>query len=196
MTEAQVVDAHDDTRIDIGAAELAIAHHDAITRLYDEVFLRPPFAFTDGASAEHDAGLARMRALFGFGIAVATHRGALVAFGYGYPLPVDHRWWEGFPAPLPRAFTREWPGRTFTIEDLAVDARYRRDGVARRLLAALLDSRDEERAVLSVQPTAAAAHVFYDATGWHKLGRKGPMPGVVPSHWDIYTKELRERPRS
>ncbi|PSK95729.1 acetyltransferase (GNAT) family protein [Murinocardiopsis flavida] len=191
MAETPKADATDSISVHIGAAELAVVHHNGIRRLYDEAFLRPPFAYTEGARAEHEAGLARLRAIRGFGIAVAVLRGEPVGFAYGFPLPVDHQWWDGFPTPLPRAFTREWPGRTLTIEDLAVDSRYRRSGVARRLLAALLDSRGEERAVLSVQPAAEAAHAFYRATGWHKVGRKGPIPGIVPPYWDIYTTNMR-----
>ncbi|GAB3214098.1 GNAT family N-acetyltransferase [Marinactinospora thermotolerans] len=174
----------------VGAGDLAARYHAEIRHLYDEVFLRPPFLFQDGAAEAHEAELLRLRADATFTVAVGSAGARIAGFAYGHRLPVDHRWWGRFPTPLDEELTREWEGRTFAVVDLAVRPGLRRRGWATRLLGALLASRDEERAVLSVQPDATAAHALYLRTGWRLVGRKGPIPGTVPPYWDIYLREL------
>ncbi|WP_430789143.1 hypothetical protein [Actinoplanes sp. G11-F43] len=43
----------DEITIDVGHAELAAAHLDAICTVYDEVFSRPPFFWRDDESVLH-----------------------------------------------------------------------------------------------------------------------------------------------
>ncbi|MEU6034700.1 GNAT family N-acetyltransferase [Actinomadura sp. NPDC047616] len=182
-----------DSRVSVrvGGRDLAVACHDAIRTLHDDVFLRPPFEYAPTAPQDHDATLREIREDPTFGIAVAgTGPDDLVGFAYGHRLPPDHRWWTRFPEPLPDDIVAEWEGRTFALIDLAVAARWRRRGIGRRLVETLLTSRDEERAVLSVQPSASAAHALYEETGWRLVGRKGPIPGVIPPYWDIYLRPL------
>ena len=125
-----------------------------------------------------------------FRAVVAARAERVVGFVYGYSLPTDHGWWNDFPGELPADLTQEWAGRTFAVIDLAVDSDIRKQGVGRQLLAELFHHRPEQRAVLSVQPTATAAHGFYARLGWTLVGRKGPMRGVDPPCWDIYLRPI------
>jgi ribosomal protein S18 acetylase RimI-like enzyme len=170
----------------LGGGDLAGALHGQICELYDAVFSQPPFAWTANGSQEHAQELAALRTDPTFGLAIAMLGDQLVGFAYGVRLPVNHRWWTGFPEPLPDGLTREWEARTFALIDFAVYRGHRGRGLGRRLLELLLGSRSEERTILSVQPTATATQAIYRHLGWQHLGRKGPLDGVTPAYWDIY----------
>ncbi|MEU2176843.1 GNAT family N-acetyltransferase, partial [Nocardia sp. NPDC019219] len=103
----------------------------------------------------------------------------------------ERRQWDGFQQPVSPDVTREWPGRTFAVIDLAVQKSARRLGIGRRLLDTLLDSRSEQRATLAVQPQAEDTHAFYRAIGgWHLVGRQD-TPASVSPEFDVYIRELR-----
>lgn len=125
-----------------------------------------------------------------FEMTVAFDGPEVAGFAYGHRLPVNHGWWSGFPKPLPAEFTREWEGRTFTLVDFVVSARFRGTGIGRKLHDLLLRRRPEERAVLSVQPAAIETQQIYEHMGWAKVGRKGPIEGVQPPYWDIFVLSL------
>lgn len=176
--------------IEVGGACLAEQHHSDLRSLYDRVFSAPPFVWSDDGPAGHDASLTELRTDPTFGIAVARRGGEVIGFAYGHRLPVDHKWWADFPDPLPSDVTAEWPGRTFALDDFAVAPGERGRGIGLAVLSALLDTREEHRAVLSVQPTAVRAHEFYRRTGWNCLGLKGPVPGATPPSWLIFVRDL------
>jgi ribosomal protein S18 acetylase RimI-like enzyme len=165
-----------------------------ICTLYDQVFSQPPFRWTDEESQHHREMLSSLRTEPTFGIATAEADGQLVGFAYGYQLPPDTRWWQNFLEPVPGDLAREWPGRTFALIDLAVDQPWRGQGLGRNLTEMLLASRAEQRATLSVQPTAADTQAFYLHLGWHKVGRKQMPPGVVSPFFDVYVVELQPQP--
>jgi ribosomal protein S18 acetylase RimI-like enzyme len=92
---------------------------------------------------------------------------------------------------VPAEVTREWSGRTFAVIDLAVELSARQQGIGRRLLDTLLDSRPEQRATLAVQPQAEGSHAFYRAVGgWHLVGRQD-TPALVSPQFDIYIRALK-----
>lgn len=183
----------DGIAMESGGGPLAERHHEAVCRLYDAVFSRPPFAWNEAESRRHADMLIGMREEAGFGLALAT--GAdLVGFAYGLTLPVDHRWWTGFARPLPATVTAERPGRTFALVDLAVAESHRGRGLGRSLVETLLAGRGEERAVLTVQPTALRTQAFYRHLGWRFLGRRGPFDQAVSRYWDCYTMDLAPGP--
>lgn len=165
-------------------------HLDGISRLYVATFSASPFVWSGADEHEHRAMLARIRRDPTFDMAMALHAGTVIGFAYGHRLPADHGWWNDFPTALPPDLTAEWDGRTFALVDLAVEASWRRLGVGDRLLGLLLGRRTEERAILSVQPTAVDAQTFYRRLGWCRVGRKGPMPDVHPPYWDIFVRTL------
>jgi ribosomal protein S18 acetylase RimI-like enzyme len=175
----------------VGGRATAEENHEEICRLYDATFSVKPFVWIEPESAEHSANLVRLREELTFGIALSMIGGRLAGFAYGYRLPVDHGWWDGFPQPLDADVTAEWEGRTFALIDLAVEASYRGQGVGKQLISLLLRGRSEERAVLSVQPVAVRTQEIYRHLGWRKVGRKGPLDDALTPYWDIYLRSLQ-----
>lgn len=185
-----------DITLERGGPELAAAHRAAVCRMQHQVFSSPPFVASATSVQEYETAFDGYLRCPGFGISLALSRGQVVGFAYGHRLPPNHRWWGGFLIDIPKHLSTEWEGRTCTVVDLAVADSFRRGGIGRALVDSLLSTRHEERALLSVQPTASAAHAFYRATGWELIGRKGPIPGVVPPYWDIYLRPVRPAPHS
>lgn len=169
---------------------VAKKYHDEICSLYDATFSVDPFVWSEQDSTGHREMLVDIRRDPTFGIAIAKSGGKVIAFAYGHRLPVDHGWWDGFSSVLPPSITTEWEGRTFALIDFAVDKLWRGKGIGRRVLNFLLEERQEERAVLSVQPTAVETEQIYIHLGWRKVGQKGPIAGVTPPHWDIFFRTL------
>ncbi|MCP9949873.1 GNAT family N-acetyltransferase [Actinomadura madurae] len=169
-----------------GAAKLAEKHFSSICQIHDAVFSQPPFAWVSRMSDENADYLRRLMADPTFGLVLAEHGGGLVGYAFGHRLPIDHGWWTDFTEPLPEDLTAEWQGRTFALISLALLPRWRGRGLGERVVRHLLADRDEERAILSVQPTALATQGFYRHLGWREVGRKGPLQGVVPPYWDIF----------
>ncbi len=166
----------------------------AICTIHDEIFLQAPFAWTPDTSRENAEDLRRLTEDPTFGVVVAHHDSELIGYAYGHRLPTDHGWWRAIPEPLPSEFTDEWDGRTFTLTSLAVLPDQRGRGIGKQLINHLLATRTEERAVLSVQPTALGTQSIYRHLGWRQVGRNGPLPGVTPPHWDVYVLECLPRP--
>lgn len=107
----------------------------------------------------------------GFALAEARHGEYLVGYASGMPLRPSTSWWRGLTTPLPEDVTTEHTGRTFAVTELLVRAAWRRQGIGRELHELLLDGRGEERATLTVPPTAAAAQAAFRAWGWRKIAR-------------------------
>ncbi|WP_169811063.1 GNAT family N-acetyltransferase [Nocardia amamiensis] len=181
---------NDATSVRLGTADDVRHHFDGICELYDEAFSAPPFVWPVDESQRHRQMLTKMIALQGFGIALAESGDTLVGFVYGDTLTTNTGWWDGFQQPVHPDVTREWPGRTFAVIDLAVQKSARRHGIGRRLLDTLLDSRPEQRVTLAVQPQAEDSHAFYRAIGgWRLVGRQ-TTPVFVSPEFDIYVREL------
>jgi ribosomal protein S18 acetylase RimI-like enzyme len=169
-----------------GGVDVVREHFEVLCALYVETFSQPPFHWPDDGPESHEAALVELMGVSTFEAVLAFDDRVLVGFAYGRRLPVDHRWWDGIDRPVPGEAVVEWEGRTFAVVDLAVAARWRGHRVGRMLVETLLSRRVEERFLLTVQPTAARAQAFYVHLGWQLVGRKGPITGVVPSHWDLY----------
>ncbi|MGW1888961.1 N-acetyltransferase family protein [Streptomyces sp. NPDC002004] len=173
-----------------GGPDLASAWFSRICGVHDDVFSREPFAWVPEMSPQHEKELSGLANNPGFKVVVVRRGDHLIGYIYGHPLAVNHGWWHDFLEPLPVEFVREWNGRTFAAISMGVRPEWRGRGLGRRLMDALLDGRQEQRAVLSVQPTALSTQEFYRHLGWRTVGRKGPLAGVTPPFWDIYVREL------
>jgi ribosomal protein S18 acetylase RimI-like enzyme len=65
------------------------------------------------------------------------------------------------------------------VADLLVRAAWRRQGVGRALHDLVLSNRPEERATLTVLPTATAAQHAFRSWGWRKVARtRNSHPGT------------------
>jgi ribosomal protein S18 acetylase RimI-like enzyme len=122
-----------------------------------------------------DDGFARrflvLRRQPGFVLAEARHGGYLVGYAFGMPLRPSTSWWRQLTTPLPEGVTTEHPGRTFALVELAVRPSWRRQGIAATLHDLILEDRPEERATLTVPPTATPAQQAFRKWGWRKVAR-------------------------
>jgi ribosomal protein S18 acetylase RimI-like enzyme len=154
----------------------AAAHAAGLQALHAEVYADPPYGRNDDAAF---AGRFRVqRRQPGFVLAEARHGGYLVGYAAGMPLRPSTSWWRDLTTPLPDEVTAEHPGRTFALTELLVRASWRRQGIAQTLHDLILGSRPEERATLTVLPTAAPAQNAFQKWGWRKVARtRDPHPG-------------------
>ena len=142
----------------------AAAHADELRALHAEVYGRDE----DGSFAGRFRVARRQP---GFVLAEARHGGYLVGYAFGMPLRPSTSWWRHLTAPLPEEVTSERPGRTFALAELLVRASWRRQGIAGALHDLILADRSEERATLTVRPTATAAQQAFRKWGWRKVAR-------------------------
>lgn len=109
-------------------------------------------------------------------------------------LEPDTQWWSDTTELLPTDVVTEWEGRTFAVIDLAVRQKDRRRGIGRTLLEVLLNSRNEERATLTVQPVAVDTKEFYEHLGWQRIGTTKAMTGAVAPYFDLYLLPFHSKP--
>jgi GNAT superfamily N-acetyltransferase len=95
---------------------------------------------------------------------------------FGYPLPTGARWWQGLASDVPEGFTDEDGRRTFALTELMVRPDRQRQGIARTLHDALMNSRSERRATLLVRADNTAARTAYTNWGWHTAAKLQPFP--------------------
>jgi GNAT superfamily N-acetyltransferase len=107
----------------------------------------------------------------GFVLAAARHGEFLVGYAYGAPLRQATSWWRDLTIPLPEDVTKEYPGRTFALMELAVRPAWRRQGIGSDLHDLLLADRREERATTVVPPDSTAARQAFQNWGWTRIAR-------------------------
>jgi ribosomal protein S18 acetylase RimI-like enzyme len=154
---------------------------EVILDCYREVYAEAPYCEGPGEVEAFAKTWPGRRSAPGFRLAVARDRGRVVGFTFGHLLAARTRWWEGALEPLDLD-TTEWEGRTFAVIELAVRRPYRRQGLAGRLLDALLLGVDAERVTLLVRVAedAAPARALYAKLGYRKVGRVQPFPPDGP----------------
>jgi GNAT superfamily N-acetyltransferase len=175
--------------IEIGGAELALPLLEPICAVYDEVFSAPPFFWREDESELHRQRLLRLLDDSTFGVAVARASDELVGFAYGFSVPPETKRWAGLLEPVSVQVTSEWPGRTFLLFDYAVLSPRRGQGIGRKLHDALLGSRGEERATLTVQPTAGDTKRIYEHWGWWQVGQVEGGPMAAAPVFDVYLRD-------
>jgi hypothetical protein len=178
-----------DARIEIGGAALARPLLEPICALYDEVFSAPPFFWREDESELHRQRLLRLLDDPTFGIAVAQAGGELAGFAYGFGVPPDTTRWDGLIGEASSELVAEWPARTFLLFDYGVQVTWRGRGVGRKLHDGLLGSRDEERATLTVQPTAKDTKAIYEHWGWRQVGQVDGGPTAAAPVFDVYVRD-------
>jgi GNAT superfamily N-acetyltransferase len=176
-----------DVRVETGGVALARPLLDPLCALYDDVFSAPPFFWREDESELHRQRLLRLLDDPTFGIAVAQAGDELV--GYGFSVPPDTKRWSGLLEPVSVQVTSEWAGRTFLLFDYGVQASRRGQGIGRKLHDRLLGSRDEERATLTVQPTARDTKAIYEHWGWWRVGQVEGGPQAAAPLFDVYLRD-------
>jgi len=167
----------------------AAAHNAELTALHAEVYGEPPYQ-RDADVAQFGRRFSVQRRQPGFVLAEARHGGYLIGYAAGMPLRPSTDWWRQLTTRLPEQVTAEHPGRTFAVTDLLVRASWRRQGLGTALHDLVLAGRPEERATLTVLPTATAAQRAFRAWGWQKAARtRGPQPDAP-----VYDVLLRPLP--
>lgn len=146
---------------------------DTVQRLYEAVFTEPPYMesrqdFDDFA----EMWPARARQP-GFRLVIASDPHP-IGMAFGRTLPADSGWWSGLLDDAPAELVKEWPGRSFGINEIAVLPEHRRRGAARAMHDRLLHDAGVERAVLLVRPEAAAAQAVYARWGYQLVGKVRP----------------------
>ena len=173
----------------VGRADLVSPLIDRVCTLYDEVFSAPPFFWRDDESQLHRDRLGRLLRDESFGAATASAGVELVGFAYGFTVPATTTRWAGLREPVAPAVATEWPGRTFLLFDFAVHPSWRGRGVGRHLHDLLLGSRAEERATLTVQPTAEDTKRLYRRWGWRQVGQiDGDATAAAPV-FDVFLRD-------
>jgi GNAT superfamily N-acetyltransferase len=151
-------------------------HADELRALHAEVFAGP--GGRDEEAARFAERFRVQRRQPGYVLAEARRGGYLIGYAAGFPLRPSTSWWRNLTAPLPDEVTAEHPGRTFAVVDLLVRAPWRRQGIGAALHGLVLATRPEERATLTVAPSATPAQHAFRAWGWRKVARtRDPGPG-------------------
>jgi GNAT superfamily N-acetyltransferase len=162
--------------------------------LHAEVYADPPFERQDDAVLFAERFRVQRRQP-GFVLAAAHRGGYLVGYVAGMPLRPSTSWWRDLTTPLPADVTAEYPGRTFALVEMLVRASWRRQGIGRALHELILQDRREERATLTVLPTATAAQSAFQSWGWSKVGRtRAADPGSPLLDVLVVTLPVRDQP--
>ena len=155
----------------------AAAHADELQVLHVEVYADPPYLRAHDAAVFADRFRIQRRQP-GFVLAEARHGCYLVGYAAGMPLRPSTSWWRELTTPLPVDVITEHPGRTFALVELVVRASWRRHGIGQTLHDLILADRPEERATLTLLPTATPAQNAFATWGWRKIARtRDPGPG-------------------
>ncbi len=182
--------------VELVDATLAGRRLEPICELYDEVFSQPPFLWLDDESELHRERLIGLLQDPTFGLVIARAGDELIGFGYGFSLAPDTTRWQRLDRSLPEDVAAEWPGRTFVLFDYAVRRTHRGQGIGRLVHDQLLGSRSEERATLTVQPTALDTKRVYEHLGWRKLGQMEGGPGAAAPVFDVFLRDRLDDLRS
>ena len=176
------VDCHSLT----GAAALSAI--DVVQEIYADIYAEPPYCEGPADVKEFVEGWPRRVGQAGFRLVLARCGDGLAGFTFGHQLLPGTHWWKGATTHFPDDLTKEFPGRTFVIIELAVRKECRRRGVGRALHDALLSEKTEERVTLLARPEAEPAQRAYRSWGYRHVGQIRPFPGGP-----LYGSLLREK---
>jgi GNAT superfamily N-acetyltransferase len=162
---------------------------DVVLPMYKEIWAEPPYCegtreiadFVDRFAQEVRVPRARL--------VIARCGDVPVGYAFGYPLPPDTGWWMAMDEETSAEFAAETGERTLGIVELAVRAGWRRQGVAARMHAQLLEGLGVERVTLAMRPDpeAAPAHAAYAAWGYRQIGHWRPAADEPVSHIMLLT---------
>ncbi|MFJ3923812.1 GNAT family N-acetyltransferase [Streptomyces sp. NPDC090022] len=133
-------------------------HEDAYAdRLHEEFVQRFPW-FVDHWGASPD-----------FACVIAWEGDTPVGFSYGAPATPGREWWRGHLDTPPE------PASTFSVSELMVRPKWRKNGLGPRLHDALTGGRPEAWAVLTVDTKRPRLQAMYEGWGYRKIGENQPF---------------------
>ncbi|QDQ15549.1 hypothetical protein [Streptomyces spectabilis] len=122
----------------------------------------------------------------GFDMLIAETE-ALAGCAYGFPVPRDGSWWQGFDGPLPQSIDQlTASGHLLAIAETLVHPDEQTRGLARHPLEHLLADHESSLGVTLVDPPHGAARAAFEAWGRREVGRvrrslPGPPDGPAPN---------------
>ncbi|MFI6663034.1 hypothetical protein ACIBL8_47020 [Streptomyces sp. NPDC050523] len=115
----------------------------------------------------------------GFDMLVAEAR-SLTGCVFGFPVPRDGSWWQGFDGPLPQNLEQlTASGHVFAILETVVHPHQYARGLARRLQERLLADHQASLGVTLVDQRDRSARAALEAWGWQEAGRLHRAPTVL-----------------
>ncbi|MFF4804052.1 hypothetical protein ACFY1U_37695 [Streptomyces sp. NPDC001351] len=115
----------------------------------------------------------------GFDMLVAEAR-SLTGCVFGFPVPRDGSWWEGFDGPLPQNLEQlTASGHVFAILETVVHPHQYARGLARRLQQRLLADHQSSLGVALVDQSDGSARAALEAWGWQEAGHVLRAPTVL-----------------
>ena len=148
---------------------------DVVRAIYSEVYAEPPYLEGPADFDDFGQSLPRRTAAPGFRVVVAYVGNEAVGFALGHELSARRGGGTARSPRCPDDVTREWPGRTFAVIELAVRKRWRGRGYAGQLHAHLIAGLGVERLTLLVRPDAEPAHRAYESWGYERVGQVQPF---------------------
>ncbi len=149
---------------------LLAVHADAYADRMDEPFIQRFPWFVDHWGGKPD-----------FSCMIAYDGGEPVGFAYGAPLEPGYEWWREYLDPAPAKTS------TFAVSELMLRVKWRKRGLSEPLHGALLNSRSEALAVLTVDTKRPKLQAMYESWGYRKIGERQPFPDSP-----LYAVMLRE----
>jgi GNAT superfamily N-acetyltransferase len=106
----------------------------------------------------------------GFACVVAYAGDEPIGFTYGAPGEPGREWWREYLAEEPA------DPSTFSVSELMLRPKWRKQGLGERLHTALLADRPEALAVLTVDTKRPRLQAMYEGWGYRKVGERQPFP--------------------
>ncbi|WP_240634403.1 MULTISPECIES: hypothetical protein [Streptomyces] len=127
----------------------------------------------------------------GFDMLVAEAQ-SLTGCVFGFPVPRDGSWWEGFDGPMPQNLEQlTASGHVFAILETVVHPHQHAHGLARRLQERLLADHQSSLGVTLVDQSARSACAAFKDWGWQEAGQIHRLPG--PTALRVLVLPLGER---
>ena len=127
----------------------------------------------------------------GFDMLVAESE-ALTGCVWGFSVPRDGSWWQGFDGPLPQNLEQlTASGHVFAILETVVHPHQHARGLARRLQERLLTDHQASLGVTLVDQSAGSTCAVFKNWGWQDAGRIERLPG--PKAFRVLVLPLGER---
>lgn len=115
----------------------------------------------------------------GFDMLVAEAR-SLTGCVFGFPVPRDGSWWQGFVGPLPENLEQlTASGHVFAVLETVVHPHQNARGLARRLQERLLAGNQASLGVTLLAESDRSARAALEGWGWQEAGQVQRAPTVL-----------------